>query len=125
MATNDTKKARALAALLEQDSFTSAAKAAEISRRTLYNYLHSDAEFIVAYQQQRGQQTIERAERLAGERQKALAIVTEIMHDLSQPGAVRLKAAAQVIHEADEAQAKVDKLASGIVFDLQNPSFFF
>lgn len=109
MAKSTSKRAKALAALVEADSFTGAATAAGLSRKTIYNYMHEDSEFLRAYQRQLGEQAIVAAEQLAGERQAAIETIKIIMGDRTQPGAVRLKAAAQLLNAAAEAQARVDQ----------------
>lgn len=111
----NTNKARALAALADADSFTSAATVAGLSRKTIYNYMHGDRDFLDAYQKQINEQAIVRADQLAGERQKALETITAIMNDEAQPGAIRLKAATQLLHAADEAQARVDQIVNRVM----------
>lgn len=94
-------KERALAALLDAPTLTAAAEMAQLDRKTLYNYLHSDKEFVKAYNNQRQLRAIERAEQAAGEREAALQAIRDIMNDDEQPGAVRLKAAEKLLDVAD------------------------
>ena len=43
------RKAKALEALLSNRSLSAAAKQAQVSRKTLYSYLHNDTDFAEAY----------------------------------------------------------------------------
>ena len=61
-------KDKALAALLDAPTFTAAAAACGLDRRTLYNYLRNDSDFANAYRRQRQLRAIEQAEQAAGER---------------------------------------------------------
>lgn len=98
----DENKARALAALLDANNFTSAAAAAGISRRTLYGYLYEDADFAREYRRQRDLRTIERAERSENEREGALNAIRAVMDDPEQPGMVRLKAAQTLLDRVEK-----------------------
>lgn len=94
-------KEKALAALLEETSLTSAAAAAGLDRKTLYNYLRKDSDFALEYKRQRELRNIERGEQAEKERETALAAIREIMNDNEQPGAVRLKAAEKLLDIAN------------------------
>lgn len=108
---------RALAALMDESntSLTQAAKAAGITRRTMYTYMRND-DFLTAYRQMREQQAITRAEEMAVQREEALGTIRSLMTDTSQPGPVRLKAAATLLSEHAEAQAKVDAVLKSCEF---------
>ena len=112
----DTKE-RVLAALLDDQNqtLTAAASSAKVSRRTVYDCLN-DEEFANAYRHQRELQAIQRADMLAEKRQEALWAIIGIMNDRSQPGAVRLKAASQILNEANMAQMAVDTISKSMTF---------
>ena len=112
----DTKQ-RVMEALLDDqnETLTAAARAAKVSRRTVYNLL-SEEDFAKAYQHQREAQAIERAERLEAKRQQAIDDVFGIMLDTSQPGATRLKAASLLLSEANAAQDRVDAISKSMTF---------
>jgi len=94
MAKSDQKKAAALAALMECDTFTEAAEKAQISRKTLYNYLTEDQEFAKAHRAMQERRTIERADKAEENYNRAVDTVVELMQDQEHtPSAVRLKAA--------------------------------
>lgn len=115
-AMKDTKQ-RVMEALLDDqnETLTAAARAAKVSRRTVYNLL-SEEDFAKAYQHQREAQAIERAERLEAKRQQAIDDVFGIMLDTSQPGATRLKAASLLLSEANAAQDRVDAISKSMTF---------
>lgn len=120
MAKNEQKKAAALAALLESESLTEAAEKAGISRRTMYEYLHNDAEFANAYQDARNRQTIALMDELTEQRQNAQKVVMEILNDLSQPAATRLKAAQMILSEATTQEKNVSGIAKSNVQENEN-----
>lgn len=107
-------KERALNALLNAPTLTSAAEMAGIDRRTLYNYLHNDSQFALEYKRQRQLKNIERAEQAANERETALNTIRDIMNDNSQPALIRLKAAEKLLEISDKGNAKQDSIASDI-----------
>lgn len=96
-------KQRVLSALTDADTFTAAAAAAGVSRRTLFNYLRDDAAFAREYRNQCDFIAIERAEAAQADRRAALDALRDIMNDKQQAGAVRVKAAAALIEHADAA----------------------
>lgn len=111
-ANSDQKKAAALAALLESDTLTAAAEKAEISRKTLYNYIRYDLEFAKAYESLREQEAISALERMEQQRERASGVILSIMDDAEQPGAVRLKAAQAIMEAAAKQGAIVASLAA-------------
>lgn len=94
-------KEKALAALLDARTFSEAATAAGLSRRTLFNYLHADGDFASAYREQLELRRIEAAEQAAADMADAIRAVMDLMNDPMQPGAVRLKAAQTLIERAE------------------------
>lgn len=112
MAKPDMKKQQALAALLESSSLTEAAEKAGISRRTLYTYIHSDIGFARAYKQQQEEAATLHLENLERNRERAAAVMLELMEDKQQPAAVRLKAAQAMIDAAAAQAGKVSELTS-------------
>ena len=120
-AMKDVTKERLLAALLDDSNqtMTAVAEAAKVSRKTLYNYMTED-DFVRAYQQQRQMQAVRRADMLAQQRSEAVFTIIGLMHDTSQPAHVRLKAAAQILAEADEAEKTVDEIAKSWIFTASN-----
>ena len=108
MAKNEQKKQAALAALWESSTLTEAAEKAGIDRRTLYNYLHNDVDFARAYDEIRDRQAI--VDDLTDRRQRAHAVIMELLEDTAQPAAIRLKAAQTILTAA----AEQDKTGAGI-----------
>lgn len=111
MAKSDQKKQAALEALMDSNSMTEAAEKAGIDRRTLYNYLHNDVDFARAYDEIRDRQAIAFMDDLTNRRQRAHAVIMELLEDKEQPAAIRLKAAQTILTAA----AEQDKTVAGIV----------
>lgn len=111
MAKNDQKRQAALAALLDSSTLTEAAEKAGIDRRTLYNYLHNDLEFARAYDEIRDRQAVAFMDDLTDRRQRAHAVIMELLEDAEQPAAIRLKAAQTILTAA----AEQEKTVAGIV----------
>ena len=112
MAKSDMKKNQALAALLESSSISEAAQKAGISRRTMYSYLHDDVEFARAFKAQQEEAATLHLERLERNRERAAAVMLELMEDKQQPGAVRLKAAQAIVEAATLQAGAVEAIAS-------------
>lgn len=112
MAKSDMKKNQALAALLESSSISEAAQKAGISRRTMYSYLHDDVEFARAFKAQQKEAATLHLERLERNRERAAAVMLELMEDKQQPGAVRLKAAQAIVEAATLQAGAVEAIAS-------------
>ena len=110
-------KASALVAMKGANSFTEAARAAGIDRRTLFGWLRDDSEFCKAFQAMRQQAALERAEAAEADRQAALNVVRGIMADDSQSGLTRLKAAASVLENADKIRQAADMVIAAIEFE--------
>lgn len=108
-------KERALAALLDAPTFTAAAAAAGLDRRTLYNYLRNDFEFAREYKHQRQLRAIERAEQAAGEREAALQAIRDMMNDGEVPAAIRLKAAERLLDVANDGFIKQGSVAGDLL----------
>ena len=92
--------------LTQSSSLTEAAEKAGIDRRTLYNYLHNDIDFTRAYEEIRSRQAVSYMDELTEQRQRAHAVIMELLEDTEQPASIRLKAA-QVILTAAEEQEKI------------------
>ena len=114
----------ALSALMSCDTLSAAAKEAGIDRRTLYGYLHDDEAFARAYQQKRELAALERAEQYREQRQQAVDVIVSIMNDESQPGAVRLKAAAQLLDAVSADVQRADKIAVDNLHDIKARGVF-
>ena len=108
-------KARALAALLDSNTFTEAAEKANISRRTLYNYVQGNSDFAKAYKAAQDQLTLEQMDALASDRERAKAVILDLMEDTNQPAVVRLKAAQSVFDIADVQQTRTTAIVKGNV----------
>ena len=106
MTKSEQKKQAALVALTQSSSLTEAAEKAGIDRRTLYNYLHNDIDFTRAYEEIRSRQAVSYMDELTEQRQRAHAVIMELLEDTEQPASIRLKAA-QVILTAAEEQEKI------------------
>lgn len=102
-------KQKALAALAEGKSITAAAKAAGVSRPTLYAW-RRDRDFRRALRQAREAEAVEHAEALARTREAAIDVIKEIMLDGTQPGQTRLNAAYRLLQADGNAQARLAKL---------------
>lgn len=111
MSKSEQKKQAALEALLESSTLTEAAEKAGIDRRTLYNYLHNDIDFARAYDEIRDRQAIAFMDDLNNRRQRAHAVIMDLLEDAEQPAAIRLKAAQTILTAA----AEQDKTVAGIV----------
>jgi AcrR family transcriptional regulator len=96
----DQNKTRALAAMLENDTLTAAAAAAGISRKTLYNYIRDDEAFGAAYRAARDQIAIEQMEALNNGKDRATALLLQLMEDNAQPASIRIKAAQTILTAA-------------------------
>ena len=98
--TSEQRKTRALNALLDSNTLTEAAEKAEISRRTLYNYIRYDGDFGAAYRAARDQITLEQLEALNSGTARATKLLMDIMDDTEQPASIRMKAAQTVLSTA-------------------------
>lgn len=112
MAKSDMKKNQALAALLESSTISEAAEKAGISRRTMYNYLHEDVDFARAYKELQEEAATLHLEHLEHNRERAAAVMVELMEDKQQPGAVRLKAAQAIVEAAMHQAGAVEVIAA-------------
>lgn len=110
MAKNDQKRQAALAALMDSSTLTEAAEKAGISRRTMYGYLHNDIDFARAYDEARNRQAIAYMDALTARRERAQAVIMDLLEDTEQPAAIRLKAAQAILSAA----ADQDKTVAGI-----------
>lgn len=109
-------KQAALQAMQGAESFTAAAKAAQIDRRTLWNWLNDDRDFYKAYYQMQHEAAVSRADALEADRRAALEVIKAVMADAEQSGITRLKAAELVLKQAESAQAKADKAFGDVSF---------
>ena len=105
-------KKKALEALIDSNSLTEAAEKAGISRKTLYNYLHTERDFALAYQEMLEQQILESIDAVSVDREKAHSVIREILGDKEQPAAIRLKAAEMVLKSAAGHEESVSAIAS-------------
>jgi predicted DNA-binding transcriptional regulator AlpA len=129
MTKSDQMKTRALAALLDSNTLTEAAEKAEISRKTLYNYMRDDSDFAKAYQAAQEQLVVEQMDALASDRERAKATILALMEDREQPAAIRLKAAQSIFDIVDAQQTRATSIVNGNVISLEEkelfPSLFF
>ena len=93
----DSGKEKALAALLQAATFTEAAEAVGISRKTLYNYLHCDPAFVKAYRDMKRAQLRETAEKVQAAETKATDFITGLLDDPAAPPQVKLAAAVKLL----------------------------
>lgn len=116
----DQTRARALAAMLECNTLTDAAKAAGISRKTLYTYIRTDDAFGVAYRAARDQLALEQMDALTDGRQRATALLLALLEDDTQPASVRIKAAQTILAAATKQQetAQGARIALPLLDDL-------
>ncbi|MBE5773360.1 MAG: hypothetical protein E7337_05440 [Clostridiales bacterium] len=100
---------KVLDALAEAPTITAAARAAGVTRQTVYNLMADDV-FRDALKRQREAQSLERAERLSAAREAAIKAVTDVMNSSDVPAAARVMAAKEVLRQATEADAAVDSI---------------
>lgn len=112
MSKSEQKRQAALAALLDSSTLTEAAEKAGIDRRTLYNYLHNDIDFARAYDEIRNRQAVAFMDDLTDRRQRAHAVIMELLEDVEQPAAIRLKAAQAILTAAAEQEKTVAGIAA-------------
>lgn len=112
---NEQKKAAALAALLECDTLSAAAERAEISRKTLYNYIREDHEFSKAYRSMTEQAAVEALERLEAQEARAAEVVGSILQDEGQAAGIRLKAAHEIMAAAARQRETVAAISAANV----------
>lgn len=86
------RKQRALQALLTTNSIKQAAVKAELSERTLYGYLHDDAEFIQQYTDAKSALVDEAAEMLKRNIAPAVETLRQLLDDEKTPAGVRVQA---------------------------------
>ncbi|MCL4296526.1 MAG: hypothetical protein KJ077_12395 [Anaerolineae bacterium] len=101
------KHYKALAALLNSTTLTSAAKVCGLSERTLQRYLELPA-FKQALAEAEAAAMSEAARLLARVSTSAVAVLASVMGDASQPGAVRLNAAKSLLSVAIAFRGHVD-----------------
>ena len=106
-------KERALAALLDNATFTAAAEQCGLSRRTLYSYLRDDKDFAMSYKQQRQLRELEAAEQAAALRQDALDAISDVMAN-GETGMIRLKAAERLLAIADDGISTQRRIAGDV-----------
>jgi hypothetical protein len=94
---DEVKRNAALDALIQSDSVTAAAETAGISRKTLYNYLNNDKDFILAYRNMKREQLRETAGKVKAAADKATDFITGLLDDKEAPYPVRLNAALKVL----------------------------
>ncbi|MBQ3669058.1 MAG: hypothetical protein II920_07520 [Clostridia bacterium] len=111
MSKMDERKAAALEALLNSNSYSEAARMAGLSRRTLFDYLHNDMAFAEAYADARNALALERAEELAKKRKQAEQTIMDVMAN-GENDFAKLQAARTIIDMADKAAAKADSVAA-------------
>ena len=93
-------KERALAAMLECNTLTEAADKAQITRKTLYNYIRNDEDFGAAYRAARDQIALEQMDTLNNGKERATMLLLELMDDTEQPASLRIKAAQTILTAA-------------------------
>jgi hypothetical protein len=98
------KQEAAIAALLTQGTIERAAKAAEISPRTLHRWLHMP-EFEAAYRRARQDAVSQSLARLQQASSAAATVLVKLTVDPSTPASVRVRAAESVLHHAMKATA--------------------
>ena len=104
-----TAKELALEALAQGKSISAAAKAASVSRPTIYAW-RRDRDFRRALKQAREAEAVEHAEALARVREAAIDVIRGIMLDGTQPGQTRLNAAWRLVQIDANAQAKLSQM---------------
>ena len=104
------KKDAALNALIVSNSLSEAAETAGIDRRTLYNYLHNDLDFARAYDEIRDRQAIMYMDELLSRRERANAVIMDVLEDEAQPAAIRLKAAQMILDAIKNIDERVSEI---------------
>ena len=103
-------KKRAIRALLESPSVTTAAAACGLARRTLFAYL-SDPDFAAALRAEQDRATAATTAALVGGADKALETLAKVMADPDETGATRVRAAVAWLKACWEAQELADLAA--------------
>ena len=109
----DLNKERALAAMLGCNTLTEAAEKAQISRKTLYNYIRNDGDFGAAYRAARDQITLEQMDALNNGKERATALLLGLMDDTKQPASLRMKAAQTILTTATKPQEIASEVRTG------------
>lgn len=99
-------KRKALEALIDSNSLTEAAEKAGISRKTLYNYLHTERDFALNYKKLTQRQAVEYFDTISSDRETACNTIRAIMNDAEQPAVIRLQAAKTILAAAEK-QAEI------------------
>jgi len=108
----DQMKDAALVALKDSNSLAEAAEKAGMTDRVMYGYLHNDSDFAMTYKATRTRQAIAYMESLQARREHALDVITSLLDDAAQPGAVRLKAAQTILAATAEQVPAMDKIVN-------------
>lgn len=90
-------KDRALEALLTCRTLKEVSEVSEVPARTLYHWLHEDADFREAYTGLRQQGLREIADKAGDRAGEALDTLSEIMRDSNERGSVRVSAARAIL----------------------------
>ncbi|GHV22459.1 hypothetical protein FACS189494_09320 [Spirochaetia bacterium] len=97
---DEVKRNEALAALVATNSITEAAGLAGITRKTLYNYLHNDTAFVIAYRNIKREQLRDTADKMREAADKAANYITGLLDDADAPAQVKLAAATKILELA-------------------------
>lgn len=97
LAADEVKRNAALDALIQADTITAAAEMAGVSRKTIYNYLNNDEEFVIAYRNVKRAQLRETAGKVQAAADRATEFITGLLDDKEAPYPVRLNAALKLL----------------------------
>ena len=91
------KKDNVLQALLTTQNVNEAAKAAGVSRKTIYTYMNTDSELLLAYRDAKREQLRILSERMSDGATKATEYILSLIDNEEAPATARLKASVSML----------------------------
>jgi molybdenum-dependent DNA-binding transcriptional regulator ModE len=112
----DLTRGKILKALAAAGTITETAKLAGVSRKTIYSYMNTDAEFIAAYRDMKRGQVRDMADTMNQKAEKAAAFIAGILDDKEAPVSVKVNAAIKLLEfgvKFREMETAIDGAALG------------
>lgn len=110
---NKQKQQAALEALMQSSTLTEAADKAGIDRKTLYRYIHTDADFAEAYKEEQAAKGLALQERLQQAEERAIDILLGIAESEEAQPSARCKAVQLLLeHTAKQREIAREAMAS-------------
>jgi len=91
------RKENALQALIVANNVSEAAETAGISRKTLYTYLNTDSDFLLAYRDAKREQLRAVSERMSEGATQATEYILSLISNEDAPPAIRLQASVKLL----------------------------